>query len=305
MATAGLEQMKGTSDEGRLPASNEEVTPAAKLEELLRGLKDQAQAQAQAPEQAGKHTDLIASGKQAGADGTGETPSENYTVSKAAGKTRKVSVPASIPDDHLDQTDAAPDLENLGLDLSAQLHELINNNSGLGSRLLSLLLVSSGNAKDIISAVNKGDLSKLQGLTERQQVPFKSANPSATSAGNKNKNNNNSISVSNDTTAPEKLAPSSKDEIADSTENENDLIWRQLEKRRKNTEASARFRIRKKQREKEKFQQLQQLTTDINDMYDRIDSLIDENSFWKKKLEELNDIKSKELLDNIKRRSGL
>ena len=43
----------------------------------------------------------------------------------------------------------------------------------------------------------------------------------------------------------------------------------------------------------------------IRDRYDTIDTLIEENNYWKAKLEELNEIKSKELLANIKKRSGL
>lgn len=40
-------------------------------------------------------------------------------------------------------------------------------------------------------------------------------------------------------------------------------------------------------------------------MYDTIDTLISENNYWKEKLQELNEIKSRELLDKIKKRSGL
>ena len=148
-------------------------------------------------------------------------------------------------------------------DLSRQLHNLISSNSELGSRLLSLLLVSSGNAKEIISAVNKGDLDGLKKLNlKKTQLQ--------------------------------------RPNYSDKELQEFQKI--ELEKRRKNTEASARFRIRKKQRELEKAAKLRQLNSQISELYGTIDKLLDENKFWKEKLEEVNERKSRELLDSIKKR---
>lgn len=304
MATTGLEQMKGTTGDGRLSMPTENMTSPSttKLNELLRGLKEQVQAQTEAQTEAESGVDVTepvtTSDETNSGQATGSV-SQNYTVSKADGKTRKVSV--SVPNDRQQDTaNAVAQFGKPGSDLSTQLHELINNNSELGSRLLSLLLVSSGNATAIINAVNNGDLSKLNGLTKISQPP-----PSLATSTTGNEKKTTTTTTTNTTISDKQDSVGTditKDDIA---EEDNDLIWKQLEKRRKNTEASARFRIRKKQREKEKFQQLRQLTKDINDMYDTIDSLISENSYWKKKLEELNEIKSKELLDNIKRRNGL
>lgn len=304
MATTGLEQMKGTTGDGRLSMPTENMTSPSttKLNELLRGLKEQVQAQTEAQTEAESGVDVTepvtTSDETNSGQATGSV-SQNYTVSKADGKTRKVSV--SVPNDRQQDTaNTVAQFGKPGSDLSTQLHELINNNSELGSRLLSLLLVSSGNATDIINAVNNGDLSKLNGLTKISQPP-----PSLATSTTGNEKKTTTTTTTNTTISDKQDSVGTditKDDIA---EEDNDLIWKQLEKRRKNTEASARFRIRKKQREKEKFQQLRQLTKDINDMYDTIDSLISENSYWKKKLEELNEIKSKELLDNIKRRNGL
>lgn len=148
-------------------------------------------------------------------------------------------------------------------DLSRQLHNLISSNSELGSRLLSLLLVSSGNAKEIISAVNKGDLDGLKKLNLKK----------------------------------------SQLQRPKYTEKELQEFQKiEMEKRRKNTEASARFRIRKKQREHEKVEKLKQLHSQISELYVTIDKLLDENKFWKQKLEEVNEQKSKELLESIKKR---
>ena len=304
MATTGLEQMKGTTGDGRLSMPTENMTSPSttKLNELLRGLKEQVQAQTEAQTEAESGVDVTEPVTPSDETNSGQATgsvSQNYTVSKADGKTRKVSV--SVPNDRQQDTaNAVAQFGKPGSDLSTQLHELINNNSELGSRLLSLLLVSSGNATDIINAVNNGDLSKLNGLTKISQPP-----PSLATSTTGNEKKTTTTTTTNTTISDKQDSVGTditKDDIA---EEDNDLIWKQLEKRRKNTEASARFRIRKKQREKEKFQQLRQLTKDINDMYDTIDSLISENSYWKKKLEELNEIKSKELLDNIKRRNGL
>ncbi|QEU61731.1 Met28 [Kluyveromyces lactis] len=304
MATAGLEQMKGTTGDGRLSMPTENMTSpsTAKLNELLRGLKEQVQAQAEAQTGAEAGVDVtepVTTSNETNSSQTTGSVSQNYTVSKADGKTRKVSV--SVPNDQQQDTaNAVAQFGKPGSDLSTQLHELINNNSELGSRLLSLLLVSSGNATDIINAVNNGDLSKLNGLTKTSQP-----SPSLATSTTGNEKKITTTTTTTTTTSDKQDSVGTDITKDDTAEDENDLIWKQLEKRRKNTEASARFRIRKKQREKEKFQQLRQLTKDINDMYDTIDTLITENSYWKKKLEELNEIKSKELLDNIKRRNGL
>ncbi|SCV06001.1 LANO_0H19922g1_1 [Lachancea nothofagi CBS 11611] len=150
-------------------------------------------------------------------------------------------------------------------DLSRQLHNLISSNSELGSRLLSLLLVSSGNAKEIICAVNKGDLDGLKKL-DLKKSQLESQSPAYTE---------------------KELHEFKKVE---------------LEKRRKNTEASARFRVRKKQRQYEKAEKLKQLNAQISELYGTIDRLLDENKFWKDKLEDVNERKSREMLDGIKRR---
>ncbi|SCU84104.1 LAFA_0D08130g1_1 [Lachancea sp. 'fantastica'] len=164
----------------------------------------------------------------------------------------------------------APEGENP--DLSRQLHDLISSNSELGSRLLSLLLVSSGNAKDIICAVNKGDLEGLKKLDlQASQLP--TAGVAATHAHRRY--------------TQQELSEFKKVE---------------LEKRRKNTEASARFRIRKKKQQREKAERLKQLNSQISELYATIDSLLDENQYWKGKLEEVNERKSREMLDSIKRR---
>lgn len=241
-------------------------------------------------EETEKYTELIHEIKQEQGQGGGEA-ARNYTVSSKAVKGRTVS----IPNEHSVTVSAAG--EAIGSvdskDLSTQLQQLINNNSELGSRLLSLLLVSSGNAKDIINAVNKGDLSKLKGLTASAAAAAAAAAAAPGAPG-----------------AAAAAADADADADADAAtesvvEDPEELRWKQLEKRRKNTEASARFRIRKKQREKEKLKQLEDLTNEITGMYDTIDTLIEENNYWKAKLEELNEIKSKELLANIKKRSGL
>ncbi|SCU94697.1 LAME_0F08702g1_1 [Lachancea meyersii CBS 8951] len=165
-------------------------------------------------------------------------------------------------------------------DLSRQLHDLISSNSELGSRLLSLLLVSSGNAKDIICAVNKGDLEGLKKLDLQKSQA--SGRPLATAGAS---------------------SPSDGRTQRRYTEEElSEFRKVELEKRRKNTEASARFRVRKKQQQREKAERLKQLNSQISELYSTIENLLDENRFWKGKLEEVNERKSREMLDKIKGR---
>lgn len=283
--------MASAADKGHVLARNGEKTEEGKLDEiLLRGL------QSSSDEQAGTGS------ASASASASGSTSANNYTVSKTGDSQRKVSV--SVPSD---ETEGSSSSSSRQADLSLQVRELINNNSELGSRLLSLLLVSSDNAKDIIEAVNRGDISKLRDLTE-ETTATTTTTKSETGTEPSDKVEPQPIKskpkpTKGPETTPQESAPSSARSV--SPDNVDDPLWKQLEKRRKNTEASARFRIRKKQREKEKLEQLKQLTKDINAMYDTIDTLISENNYWKEKLQELNEIKSRELLDKIKKRSGL
>ncbi|SCU78945.1 LAMI_0A06656g1_1 [Lachancea mirantina] len=147
-------------------------------------------------------------------------------------------------------------------ELSRELQKLVSSNSELGSRLLSLLLVSTGNGKEIIQAVNGGG-----------------SDGASSGAGG--------------------------GATADYTEAELAEFRRiEQEKKRKNTEASARFRVRKKQREQEKLATLKQLNNQISELYVTIDRLLDENKFLKLRLEEVNEKKSQALLDNLRRRHG-
>lgn len=196
-------------------------------------------------------------------------------------------------------------------DLSQQLQSLISNNSELGSRLLSLLLVSSGNAHEIIKAVNKGDLSGLKNLELTNTVSPSPTSSTATTAATgvaTSMATATTTATSTSTTAFQipnlEDLPSSRTLSPTYTEEQlSEFRKIELEKRRKNSEASARFRIRKKQREREKLVKLKQLNTQISELYSKIDRLLDENCFWKQKLDELNEKKSRELLDSIKRRS--
>lgn len=180
--------------------------------------------------------------------------------------------------------------ETGGVNVSQDLQELISKNSELGSRLLSLLLVSSGNGKEIIDAINNGDLSKIQSLN----IGF-----------NLNSYDSSSQEEPSTLRALTQIAESnSHNKIITDSENlgENELA--QLSKRKRNTEASARFRVRKKQREQEKLSKLSELNIKVNDLYRKIDILLEENRHWKIKLEELNERKSRELLENIKKRNA-
>lgn len=119
--------------------------------------------------------------------------------------------------------------------LSEHLQSLISNDSELGSRLLSLLLVSSGNAEELIGMINSGqDVSQFKKLREPKRGK---ATATATAAA---------------AAAQEEEAPV----------NELDKI--KQERRRKNTEASQRFRVRKKQRNFENLNKLHGLNVQID-----------------------------------------
>ncbi|QLL34019.1 hypothetical protein HG536_0F03440 [Torulaspora globosa] len=143
------------------------------------------------------------------------------------------------------------------VNLSQELQSQISKNSELGTRLLSLLLVSSSNGKEIIGAINRGDISRIKNLNFNAKVTK-----------------------------------------SDIKEDEIDVI-----KRKKSTEASARFRIRKKQREQERQSELKELNIRIQNLNKRVDVLLDENRYWKRQLEKVNDRKSEELLESIRRRN--
>ncbi|QID85904.1 Transcriptional activator of sulfur metabolism met28 [Saccharomyces pastorianus] len=161
--------------------------------------------------------------------------------------------------------------------LSEHLQSLISNDSELGSRLLSLLLVSSGNAEELIGMINSGqDVSQFKKLRE----PKKGKAATATA------------------TAQEE---EEEEEEEEAPVNELDKI--KQERRRKNTEASQRFRVRKKQRNFENLNKLHGLNVQINKLRDRIAQLNKENEFWKAKLNDINEIKSLKLLNDIKRRN--
>lgn len=83
----------------------------------------------------------------------------------------------------------------------------------------------------------------------------------------------------------------------------NEELLAKLEKRRKNAEASARFRVRRKQRNLEKLARMEQLKQTVNNLNCRIDDLLVENSFWKDKLETVNQLRSEKLLDKIKKKN--
>lgn len=172
------------------------------------------------------------------------------------------------------------------LKVSQDLQNLISNNSELGSRLLSLLLVSSGNGKEIIDAINNGDIKKIQNLDIDLNLKVPATRNDETKA----------VEI-NDTAEKAEQEQDIVDAIAPSSDS-------QLDKRRRNTEASARFRIRKKLREQEKLNKIKVLNQKINGLYKNIDRLLEENRHWKSKLEELNEKKSKELLEKIRKRNA-
>lgn len=177
--------------------------------------------------------------------------------------------------------------------VSQYLQDLISSNSELGSRLLSLLLVSSGNGKEIMDAINKGDLGSIKNLD--LAVDLKKLN------GSVSENRDNKVNSAGQQLS---LLSSSGKSQHYLKEESPELSSPTGEKRRKNTEASARFRIRKKEREQERLNKLKELNNKITGLYKRIDVLVDENQHWKQKLEELNERKSREMLERIRRKNA-
>ncbi|GAV55533.1 hypothetical protein ZYGR_0AV01650 [Zygosaccharomyces rouxii] len=185
------------------------------------------------------------------------------------------------------------------VNISQYLQDLISSNSELGSRLLSLLLVSSGNGKEIMDAINKGDLGSIRNLD--LAVDLKMPN------GSENKDTKSNyarqqLALLSNGGRPQQHQQPQQENIASSL---SDAVSNPTgDRRKKNTEASARFRIRKKQKEQEKLNRLKELNIKITGLYKRIDVLLEENQHWKEKLEELNERKSREMLDRIRKRNA-
>ncbi|AQZ09984.1 MET28 (YIR017C) [Zygosaccharomyces parabailii] len=197
--------------------------------------------------------------------------------------------------------------------VSQYLQDLISSNSELGSRLLSLLLVSSGNGKEIMDAINRGDLTSIRNLD--LAVDFKvpaGSQVAASQLAEQAEQASEQIAgqsaehVKSKEDSQEFVAESPRGELASIQSNQQaeDGSYSQIDKRKRNTEASARFRVRKRQREHEKMNKLKELNIKVTQLYKRIDVLLEENQHWKQKLEELNERKSKEMLERIKRRNA-
>ncbi|GCE99476.1 hypothetical protein ZYGM_003176 [Zygosaccharomyces mellis] len=192
------------------------------------------------------------------------------------------------------------------VNVSQYLQDLISSNSELGSRLLSLLLVSSGNGKEIMDAINKGDLGSIRNLDLAIDLKAPDGSENKATKGNFAKEQLALLSSGGglyQESLSQDAQPQLQDENADGSV--GDTISNPTgEKRKKNTEASARFRIRKKQKEQERLSKLKELNIKITGLYKRIDVLLEENRHWKQKLEELNERKSREMLDRIRKRNA-
>lgn len=192
------------------------------------------------------------------------------------------------------------------VNVSQYLQDLISSNSELGSRLLSLLLVSSGNGKEIMDAINKGDLGSIRDLDLAIDLKVPDGIENKATKGNFAKEQLALLSSGerlHQESLPQDTPPQLQDENAGGSV--GDTISNPTgEKRKKNTEASARFRIRKKQKEQERLSKLKELNIKITGLYKRIDVLLEENQHWKQKLEELNERKSREMLDRIRKRNA-
>ncbi|EDO14492.1 hypothetical protein Kpol_250p1 [Vanderwaltozyma polyspora DSM 70294] len=92
-----------------------------------------------------------------------------------------------------------------------------------------------------------------------------------------------------------------KNEESQEINNEDYLAL--LEKRRRNTEASARFRLRRKQKYSESLAKLDSLNVEIKNLNLKIDELTEENKYWKNRLNRVNEMKSNELLYQIRKKS--
>lgn len=174
-------------------------------------------------------------------------------------------------------------------DVSTVLQSLISNNSELGSRLLSLLLVNSGSGEEIIRAINSGSA-----VTELDAALLKSLDVSAGASAVVK-----AVATSSVVNTTTNTSTSSEEEQFSEQE-------RREIKRKKNTEASARFRKRRREREQEKTLRLRKLQQQIAKLNDRVGALVDENAYWKRELKRINESKSEKLLLDIRQRaSGL
>lgn len=207
--------------------------------------------------------------------------------------------------------------------VSEHIKNMIMENSELGSRLVSLLLVNSGNADEIISSLNSNKKLQLK-TSARSGNRRKSGSVSKPQRGVYGrkasmdytyKKPSDSLGTAGAAGAAAPAAPASATSSASaSSEEEEDrvgdetadkLLLRTLEKRRKNSEASARFRNRKRQKREENLKKLEELNGHIDELNKKIDTLVEENTYWKTKLDDINEQKSKQLLEQIKKKNGI
>ncbi|KAL3232695.1 Transcriptional activator of sulfur metabolism MET28 [Nakaseomyces bracarensis] len=187
--------------------------------------------------------------------------------------------------------------------ISEHIKNMILENTELGSRLVSLLLVNSGNADEIISSLN--NTKKKPQSVSATSVRAGNRRKSAVSKPQHSKYSRKSMDYTYK--KPIATVSSNSEDEEDSIEDEttDSLLLRTLEKRRKNSEASARFRNRKKQKREENLKKLEELNGHIDELNKKVDTLLQENRFWKSKLDDINEQKSKQLLEQIKRKNGI
>lgn len=202
--------------------------------------------------------------------------------------------------------------------VSEHIKNMILENSELGSRLVSLLLVNSGNADEIINTLNNTNTKKPQ-PQQQQQRKVGVVDDAAGRAGNRRKSGyitkpvlqqqssrKNSLDYTYKKPSSVSFANTyGSDEDEQEEETADDLLLRTLEKLRKNSEASARFRNRKKQKREENLKKLEELNGHIDQLNKKIDKLLQENKYWKTKLDDINEQKSKQLLEQIKKKNGI
>ncbi|CCH63145.1 hypothetical protein TBLA_0J01490 [Henningerozyma blattae CBS 6284] len=98
---------------------------------------------------------------------------------------------------------------------------------------------------------------------------------------------------------PRDVSPASS--VDDEPQQQSNVAAQKLrEKRQKNLEASARFRIKRKKKLQDNFRKLDDLKRLIARLNDQINVLNDENIYWKQQLSAIHEKKSRDLLENIR-----
>ncbi|KAH3898847.1 Met28p SCDLUD_005186 [Saccharomycodes ludwigii] len=176
----------------------------------------------------------------------------------------------------------------------------VASNKNEGTRLSSTSNSTVTLASTISSSSSSSNSSSNKSNSNNTDLIALTTNSREKNNVNTNTNNIHNFKTNN-TKSSKKLFTKVLDGVLKTFQNEEEYTL--FIKRKKCVEASAKFRIRKKIKHKENLQKLTELSKQVNTLQSKILELVEDNKFWKEKLTYYNQLKSKELLESLKKQS--